>query len=405
MKYFKVASVILVVLALLASPLLACGGKQTTGTVTIPVGYMTDLTGAASSAMQPNQWAILDCWAYLEKTDPIPGAKLKLVAYDTALDSAKFIPGYEWLKTQGIVVLYSYMPQITDTLFQFIVNDKMPLITNTVGPAAAACPWLFQSGMSVANQYDLALQWLSDKWPNYPTKPKIGAVGWDTSYEKDIIAAIKPYCLARPDKYEWVGSYLAPIGTMSWGGEVSALKGCDYICPCHAGGTGYSTFISQFRDAGGKATFFCGEGMPCWTNLILPTVGWAGMDKSFDALSWPWVTYQNAPSLVAACNAAIQARQGQTRFSLGYGYVSQFFAQVLEYQLLKATVERVGAANVDGQAVYDTAIAFSYTIEGIPTMTWTATNRVNTHSGMIYEWNAQAGDLVPISDWLVAPTS
>jgi hypothetical protein len=256
--------------------------------------------------------------------------------------------------------------------------------------------------MLVADQYDLALQWLSDHWPNYPTKPKIGVVGWDTSFEVPIAAAIKAYVGSHPDKFDLVGSYLEPSGTMTWSGEVKKLKGCDYVCPCHAGGAGTSTFISQFRAAGGTATFFGGEGMPCWTNLILPTVGWKAMDGSFDAMTWPWLTYQNC-TMVAVAKEAIQNHPGQTEFSLGYGYVSALTGEVFWYELLKATVEEVGAKNVDSQAVYNTAIKFHYTIQGMPEMSYSETNRVNIHSGMIYEWSAQAGDLVPISGWLPVP--
>jgi ABC-type branched-subunit amino acid transport system substrate-binding protein len=402
-KHWKKAIVSLLVSALLALPLfglLGCGSKET-GTVTIKVGYLTDLTGVASPAMGPNQWAILDCWEYLEQTDPIPGAKLKLISYDTGFDASRFIPGYDWLKSQGVVVMYSYMPQVTDTIAEFAERDKMPIFTHTLDAFVASNPWVFQSAMVVAEQYDLALQWLSDNWPSYPTKPKIGIVGWDTSYELPAIDAMKAYIQSHSDKFDLVGSYTQPSGTVSWSGVVRALKGCDYVCPIFAGGTGYSTFISQFRDAGGTATFFAGEGLPCWTGLIIPTSGWQAMDGSFNALTWGWYT---GPShnLIAAAKEAV-ARRGKTELSLGYGYFSQFIAQVFWYELLKATIESVGAENVDSQAVYNTAINFHYTIEGMPEMGYTETSRVNVHSGMIYEWNAEAGDLIPISDWLVAP--
>jgi ABC-type branched-subunit amino acid transport system substrate-binding protein len=404
MKHWKKATVSLLILALLALPLLGllgCGKKET-GTVTIKVGYLTDLTGVASPAMGPNQWAILDCWEYMEKTDPIPGAKLKLVSYDTAFDPGRFIPGYEWLKSQGVVVTYSYMPQVTDTIVQFLARDKMTVFSHTLDAVSAASPWVFDSGMMVEDQYDLSLKWLSDHWPNYSTtKPKIGIVGWDTSYEVPVFAAMKAYVQSHPDKFDLVGSYAQPAGTVTWSGVVRALKGCDYVCPVFGGGTGYSSFISQFRAAGGTATFFGGEGMPCWTSLIIPTSGWEAMDGSFNAITWGWYTGPS-PTLIAVARDAL-ARRGKTELSLGYGYFSQVVAQVFWYELLKAAVEEVGAENVDSQSIYNTATKFHYTIEGMPEMSYSETNRVNTHSGMIYEWSAEASDLVPISDWLLAP--
>jgi ABC-type branched-subunit amino acid transport system substrate-binding protein len=404
MKHWKKAIVSLLVSALLALPvlgLLGCGSKET-GTVTIKVGYLTDLTGPASSAMKPNQWAIQDCWAYMEKTDPIPGAKLKLESYDTQMDPAKAIPGYEWLKERGVVVMYAYMPQTLDILLPFLERDKMPAFTHDESAEELAYPWVFDSGATSSDTYTLALQWLSDHWPNYPTKPKIGIVGWNTPYEETIIPAMKAYIQSHPDKFDLVGAYEDPSGTMSWSGDVQKLKGCDYVCPCQAAGTGMVTFISQFRSAGGTATFFCGEAMPCWTSLIIPTVGWNAVDGSFNALQWPWWSDQ-IPAIAAAKEALLQNHSGETELSLGYAYVSQFTAQIFWYEILKATVEAVGAGNVDGQAVYNTAINFHHTIQGMPEMSYNETNRINSHYAKIYEWSAQASDLVALSDWLPAP--
>jgi ABC-type branched-subunit amino acid transport system substrate-binding protein len=403
MKHWKKAIGSLLVLALLALPLLGslgCG-KEETGIVTIKVGYLTDLTGVASPAMTVNQWAILDAWEYLEQTDPIPGAKLKLFSYDTGFNASRFIPGYEWLKSKGVVVIYSYMPQVTDTIAQFLERDKIVVFTNTIDASVESNPWVFQSGMTVADQYDMALQWLSDHWTNYPTKPKIGIVSWDTSYELPVVAAMKAYVQSHPDKFDLVSSYVQPAGTVTWSGVVRALKGCDYVCPVFAGGTGYSSFISQFRAAGGTATFFAGEGLPCWTSLIIPTSGWEAMDGSFNALSWTWFSYDSPMAAVA--KAGVQKHSGETEVSMGYGYVSQVVAQAFQYQVLKAAAENVGAANVDKQAVYDTTVNFHYTIQGMPEMSYSEGNRVNTRYGMIWEWSADASDLVPISDWLLAP--
>src|SRR4030042_1152078 len=122
MKLWKNMGVCLLALALLALPSLAlfgCGGEEE-GVVTIRVGYLTDLTGVAASAMQPNQWAILDAWEYLEENDPIPGVKLKLEPYDTQMNAARVIPGYEWLKERGVVAIFSFMPQNTDIIVSFI---------------------------------------------------------------------------------------------------------------------------------------------------------------------------------------------------------------------------------------------------------------------------------------------
>ncbi|MCX5998048.1 MAG: ABC transporter substrate-binding protein [Chloroflexi bacterium] len=401
-RHWKIAVVILSALVLLASPLLACGSKQTSGTVTVRVGYLTDLSGPASTAMLPNGMAIEDAWEYLEKNDPIPGVKLKLDAYDTQMDPSRAIPAYEWFKQRGVVVMYAYMPQTLEVLLPFLAQDKMPAFTHGVTEAEAACPWVFDSGPTDSDIYTASLKYVSDTWTKYPTKPKVGLVGWNTPYEIEIEAAMKAYALAHPDKFDWVGSYLVPAGTMTWGGEIGRLKDCDYICPCQAAGTGVATFIEQFRSQGYAAKFFGGAAMPCWTSLIIPKVGWTGMEGSVTFLPWPWWSDQVEGAAVAR-DALARNHSGQTQDSLGYAYVSQVTAQFFWYKLLKAAVEEVGAENLTGQAVYDAATKFSCTLDGMMPMGYTQTDRVNTHYTKGYKWSAQASDLVPVTDWILAP--
>lgn len=405
MKHWKKAIVCVLVLALLALPLvglLGCG-KEEKGVVTIKVGYLTDLTGPAATAMRPNQWAILDAWKYLDETDPIAGVKLKLEPYDTQMNPARAIPGYEWLKERGVVVLLAYMPQTLDVITPFLQRDKMPAFTHGATEVGLACPWVFTSGPTDADIYRLSLQWLSDHWPNYPTKPKIGFVGWNTPYEMTILPAMEDYVQSHPDKFELLGSYLAPAGTTTWSGQIEKLKDCDYVAPFQAAGTGVVSFISQFRARGYQATFFGGAAMPCWLSLILPSVGWEAVDGSFTALPWPWWSDDEIPSVAAAKDALSKNRPGETELSLGFAYISQYVAQFIWRSIVKAAIEEVGPENVDGQAVYNAVTKWSLHLEGLPEMSFTETNRVNSHYAKVYEWSTEASDLVPVSDWLLGP--
>jgi len=401
MKYWRTAVACAVILALLALPMLGCGDDEEDGKVTIKIGYLTDLTGPASSAMVPNLWAIQDAWEYLKEANPISGVDLKLEYYDTAMDTSRAIPGYEWLKQRDVVAIFSYMPQITDIICPFLEKDKMPVMAHTGTEASAATPWVFLEGLPAAQQFTASLKWLEEQWPNYPTKPKVGVVGWNSDYEKNIVGPMEEYCLARPDKFEWVGAFLSPMGTMTWGSEIIALKGCDYIAPCHAGGGGQATFIDQFRNAGYTATFFGGEAMPCWTGLIIPKVGWEAMDGSFSAVTHPWFSDDSIQGEVAT--EGVAKHPGETAISLGYGYVSQVGAQFFWYNMIKAAIEEVGPENVTGQSCYNSFENFHITLPDSPEKGFTPTSRVDMQYARVYEWSAAAQDLVQISDWFLAP--
>jgi len=385
---------------------LGCGeDKKEEAKVTIKIGYLTDFTGPAATAMVPNLWAILDAWEYLEVNDPIPGVKLELLSYDTAMDASKAIPGYEWMKDRGVMTIFSFMPQNTDIIAPFLAGDKMTALSHTVSAITEATPWVFNSGLPVGPQYTSALQWVQENWPNYPTRPKVGLVGWNSSYEMGVAPAVEEYVLSlHPDKFEWLGAYLAPMGTTTWGMEVQALKDCDYVIPCHAGGSGWVTFLEQYRNAGYNAPCCAGEGMAVWTSSLLAKLGWEKLDGSINALTWSWWTDDNIYVDVGK-EALARKHGGETELSLGYGYISQVNAQFFWYKMIKAAIVEVGAENVTSESLYNPFEKFSITMPDMPEMGYTTTSRVNQRYARIYEWKASVENIERIQDWTLAPTS
>jgi len=58
----------------------------------------------------------------------------------------------------------------------------------------------------------------------------------------------------HPGKFEYVAGLVAPMGTLTWSGEVERLKQCDYVVPPSTG-LGTASFIQQFRNRGFTAKF------------------------------------------------------------------------------------------------------------------------------------------------------
>ena len=92
------------------------------------------------------------------------------------------------------------------------------------------------------------LKYVSDQWPNYPTRPKIAYVGWSITPCQIQANTLKDYCQANPDEFELVGTYLPPVGTSIWAGEIEATKGCDYVFPM------FANYVRDFRARGYRAT-------------------------------------------------------------------------------------------------------------------------------------------------------
>ena len=388
------------VLTLLATSTLGCT-KKAEEEVIIRLGNITDLTGPAATACVPYSWAYEESLEYLNEEDPIPGVEVQLVTYDGKLEPARAVPGYDWLRARDVVAITCSLPQIADILPFFIERDQVPTFCGQPTSIMEACPLMFTLTATNAVQHRTITKWIGDQWANYPTKPKIGVVGWNTSYELTASPSIEDYCRAHPGKFEWVGSYLAPMGTVTWAGEVEKLKDCDYICACHGGGLGQATFMSEFRDKGYTAKFFAAEETAVWRSLLVDKVGYEALDGSlsFHGAGWwndPYPVIDIAKELLYENHPA----DADDIVYSGYGYLSGVPQMFFLYYLLKETVERVGADNVDSHAVYDTAIDFRYTFEGFPEMGYTEGSRVSVKFGAVYEWSAEADDLVRISDWI-----
>jgi len=396
----KTAIACFIALIMLATLALGCG-KKAGEEVVIKLGYIADFTGAASPAFVPYTQAYQDALKYLESEDAIPGVKVELITYDTMMDPARAIPSYDWMKNKRATALVCSLPQIAEILPPFLERDKMVCFAGQQTPTMLESPWIFGLTETAARQYKTITKYIGDRWTSYPQKPKIGVVGWNTSYELAIAPAIKEYCQDHPDKFEYVGTYLAPAGTMTWSGEVSKLKDCDYICACHGGGAGQLTFMGAFRSRGYTATFFSSEGMAVWRNLLVDSLGYEALNGSLSFHGVGWWT-DSYPIIDLAKSILRNNRPGQADDIIysGYSYLSAVPQLFFLHALIKATAERVGAKNVDSEAIRDTAIGFRYTFEGFPDLGYIGGDRTAVHFGAVYEWSAEARDLVRVGDWI-----
>jgi len=339
-------------------------------TLIIMIGHLTDLTGAAALSLVPITYALEDLVRYINEEDPIVGVELRVVTFDTKYDPARFIPGYEWCKGKGAQVIFASIPAIGETLKSFAAADWLPVVNvYATVPEIEPPGWVFCLNSPACYQAKTLLKWISEQWDyeGFARKPKVGFVGWDMSYDMEMKEGAKEYCLGHQDNFDWVGSFLVPAGTMVWAGEVQMLKDCDYICLSSIG-IAAATFMNEFRVRGYAATFIGMDALAAYQNLLLDYCGWEALDGTLTAY----------PML----------------------YIGGLQQVDFLFDILRAAVEGVGAENFDGQAFYDAATGFTATYEGYPEWGFTETKRYSVDHLVIYEWSAEAEDLVRISDWL-----
>jgi hypothetical protein len=85
----------------------------------------------------------------------------------------------------------------------------------------------------------------------------------------------------------------------------------------------------------------------------------------------------------------------------GEGYIGGFEQFYGFFQIIQKTAEDVGIENLDGQAIYDTAVGFKMTWDGYEQWDFTPTKRHAWNYVGILEWSAEQQDIVrKVPEWL-----
>ena len=403
-RWITVVASCLMILAMVAAFCLSCGKGGEGGKVTIVVGNISDMTGPAATALVPINYAMQDLADYFNSHGLIPGVTIKVVTYDARYDPSRDVPGWEALKEKGANVMVTALPTTAETLKPFAETDKIPLWSLTASDVLLNPPgWAFSAEAPTSALVKTLLEWISQYDTDFPTgRPaRIGSAGWEEPYAISLKDALKQYAQAHPDKFEWVGGLLAPMGVMTWSGEVEALKNCDYVLPPSTG-TGMSTFMKEYRDKGYTAKFIGTDAHQAYRGLVIDAIGWTGVDGMLTTQGTRW--WNETSPVVDLGKTLLQEKHSGQADEIEYsggGYIGSFHQLYAFYQVLQQAIADVGAEHFNGQAFYDTATKFKTTWDGYEEWNFTSVKRYTWNYTGIYEWSAQQGDIVrKVPEWL-----
>ena len=401
-KEWQIVTACFLVLALIAMLCLGCGkGKERE--VTITIGELTDFTGPASTSTVYLHYALADTIRYYNEEGLIPGVKLKLVSYDTQYNTARTVPGYDWLKERGTDIVVAYIANDAEILKPFAERDKIPVISfGPTDPMLEPPGWIFCFSARYADQQRLLLKWISDNhWDYSEGIPKVGFMQVSVASGVDQQKAFKEYAQAHPDKFDFVYCALPPVGTQSYGAEVRALKDCDYI---EVVTLSIGPFIRDYRARGyDRAAFISDSSGSAWLGLLRGMLGdWEGLDGFLSLyIALPWgvsnPTVELGEKILHDYHSASEVEKIIHAGQNYIGVVPLFLALL---QVIEKAIGEVGAQDFDGQAFYDVALDFEVQFEGYPEYRFTETERWCVREAAVYKWSAEAEGPVKLSDWL-----
>lgn len=343
------------------------------GEVTLIIGNLTDETGVASTAMEVINMALEDVVKYYNDNALIPGVKLRVISYDTQYDPAKAIPGYEWLVEKGADVIWTSVTLAVSPLKGRVNNDRMPLFTAAASMEDLTPPgYVFSLGTLPQYEAYTLLDWIAQNDWDYRTKgpARIGGAAWTEAYSNAWFEAAQKYAKVHPDQFRWVTGYLTNFN-FRWDSEVQGLKDCDYIyVPAPP-----NIFIREFREITDKGTFLGTDVHAAFTGMFDSADLWDEADGMlFIRLSQWW---NEEGTIIDLTRKLVQENHPGSateirRNGVGYLAVENFVAML---EIVRETVERVGAENFNAAALYEAAQDFIFVVDGVQRYSFSETKR------------------------------
>lgn len=385
---------------------LGCSSKEAKEDVTIIIGDLTDLTGPGASAMKPISWALEDYCNYVNEEGLCKGVIFKVISYDTKYDPSRFMLGYDDLRAQGASIIFTAPPAIADTIKARAAIDKMPVITASSTANLVDDPgWVFTLAVLDRYRVPLFLNWVIENDWEGTGAAKIGLVGYDMAPSPDAEAALKAYCQAHTDQYTLVGTTLVPMGTMTWSAEVQTYKNCDYLFLAANGGTMASTFIDQYRAAGGTAKLIGSDAFNAYVGAVTDKVGWAAVDGTLTFGNWGYWTHESTQvDLAKELLEKNHPNDAAAMMKVGSGAIGGAMDAHYAVHLMIEVIDEVGAANFTGQKIYDALQEVEVELPGYYPVNYPDGQRQGARYIHVQEWSVAEENLVIITDWIPVPT-
>ncbi len=412
---FKVSLALLTIFLLTLG---ACGGNGTseptikpTGTVEPPedveiiIGNLTDLTGVSAPAQQVINYALEDLVNYFNDEGLIPGVKLKIIEYDTQFEPSHDIPGYEFLKKNGADLIITGVTSAPVTLKPRVDAEQMLLFPLSGNATTLEPPgYVFSPASLPEHEAMTLLKWIAENHWDYKSKgpAKIGGASWKEPNGEAFLGSAESYAKAHPDQFEWGKAYFTEV-KFNWAPEVEALLDYDYLFIPNP----MSTFVKQYRDAGGKGTFIGNGPHFAFLNVIDDADLWDEIDGMLVITPSKW--WGEEGTLVDLREQLLYANHSESeaeeikRMGGAYNALDNIYVVI---DIIRRTAEKYGPLNIDSQTMYETAKSYSLVVDGVERYSYGETKRYAANYYGVYEASEEEKQYVRAHEgWLYHVTS
>ena len=364
----------------------------------VEIGEIGSLTGPGSSADQNFLFGVLDYANYFNEQEMIPGVTVEIPWRDSARNMERWLSAYEALKARGVHVMMSNETLGLEPFQDRVERDQIAMYSgNPIQEMVYPPRWYYFRSPTWAEQFAVLAEYLMENWQE-ERPPKLAIMTVDSSFGRQVV---------RGTKY-----------AESLGFEILPLEFVPYV-PIDS-----TTQLLRIREGGADIIYISwlqlGSG-PIMRDAerlgLLDEIQFTGLEYSVGkqmigmagAAAEGFLVPNTLPSFAETEVPGIKLMlDTQMKY---YGtvkveepeYIAGWVGTAITCEAARRTVENVGYENLDGPAIkeaFDSMKGFD--VDGLVTITY---NPPDDHRGYdkIAVYQVQGGEIVPITDWRVAP--
>jgi len=302
-------------------------------------------------------------------------------------------------------------PADIDINYKKLEQDRLAAFGTTSWKPIRNAEWAFWLYDTMEGQNEFLTDWIATRDWDYATEgrnPKVAFVGWSgLSTSEGSLDGVESYLAAHPDKFDWQGAHMAPIGNVNWSSDATKLADCDYIV-LGTIGAGTASLIKEFRNRGFTGDMLsCSSPLTGWWNIITGSVAADHLYGQYTSQQMPWFSDNGFTQLCRTIALKYHSQDWvDTAFKQSSYYTGPAWGMTVVGAIRKAA-EEVGAENVDSDAIRAAAetLDLDMTADGWP-IPWKLgpDNHVACDTTeIILTWDVATQKWVAVTDYYAYP--